>query len=67
MIRRTRSEIAKYYATDLEYVGQNLDELEEVEVTQMSFSALEQMALDNTMTDAKSIALLYRLKHYLGR
>lgn len=56
-----------YYATDLEYVGQNLDELEEVEVTQMSFSALEQMALDNTMTDAKSIALLYRLKHYLGR
>lgn len=58
-------ELHLYYATDLEYVGQNLDEDEELTVRRYSLKELEAMILDNTIKDAKTIALLYKLNHFL--
>lgn len=56
-----------YYAHDLEFVGQNLDEGEELEVSTLNFQELEAMALNNSITDGKSVALIFKLKHYLER
>lgn len=60
-------ELFLYYATDLEYVGQNLDEDEELSVRRYSIEELETMILNNTIKDAKTISLLYKLTHFLKR
>lgn len=54
-----------YYATDLEYVGQDLDEDESLSVYQMPLEKLEKGIMDQSINDAKTLALVYRLKHYL--
>lgn len=56
-----------YYATDLEFVGQDLDEGEELHVYRLSLSEIEARIMRNEITDAKTIALTYRLKHYLNK
>ena len=49
-----------YYASDLEYVGQDLDEDEVLSIKEVAFEALE----ENIQNDAKSMSLLYLLdKH----
>lgn len=58
-------ELFLYYATDLEYVGQNLDEDEELSVRRYSLKELDSMVLNNTIKDAKTIALLFKLNHFL--
>lgn len=54
-----------YYAKDLEFVGQNLDETEDVEVVSYSFDDIKAMIYDDRITDAKTIALMMKLEHYL--
>ena len=54
-----------YYATDLEYFGQNLDDDEELTVKKYSINELEDMVSNNTLQDAKTIVLLYKLIKYL--
>lgn len=55
-----------YYATDLEFVGQNLDEGEEVRVHQMTLDEIDAAIVNNEITDAKTIALAMRLRHYVS-
>lgn len=54
-----------YYAEDLTYIGQNLDDTEELEVQLYSLDEITTMILENRITDAKTIALTMKLKAYL--
>lgn len=56
-----------YFATDLEFVGQNLDPFEELDVMTLSLDEIEHLIYDNSITDGKTIALTYRLRNYLKR
>lgn len=57
--------LALFYATDLEFVGQNLDEGEELHVHQLKLSEIEAKIMSNEITDAKTIALAMKLRLYL--
>lgn len=54
-----------YYADDLEFVGQDLDEDEELIIRQANLSDIRKDVLNNTLNDAKTLSLLYRLEDYL--
>lgn len=54
-----------YYATDLEFVGQNLDDDEDLVIKTFSLNELHAKVLNNEIDDAKTIGLLYRLEHFL--
>ena len=56
-----------YYASDLNFVGQDLDENEELRVFQKDLEWLKKGILENEITDSKTIALYVRLKHYLNK
>lgn len=51
-----------YYASDLNFVGQSLDEDEDLLVETISFDELTQLVESNKIEDAKTIALYYKLK-----
>ncbi len=51
-----------YYAKDLKFVGQDLDENEELSVSTMKLSEIEKMIDEGKIVDAKTIALVYHLK-----
>lgn len=55
-----------YYATNLTFKGQNLDSDEELSVKTYSIIELERMIMDDTIQDAKTIALVLKLKNYLS-
>lgn len=55
-----------YYATDLEYVGQDLDEGEDVRVHLMTLDEIDHAIQNNEITDAKTIALAMKLRHYVS-
>lgn len=50
-----------YYAEDLEYVGQDLDEHEELTIETFTFDEITKMVENNEIEDAKTIALCYKL------
>lgn len=54
-----------YCAEGLSFVGQDLDEDEELEVFTKDLNWIEDKILKNEITDSKTIALYMRLKHYL--
>jgi ADP-ribose pyrophosphatase len=47
-----------YLATDIKWVGKNLDEDEETDVMKMTVAAAWQLVLDGKVRDAKTIAIL---------
>lgn len=51
-----------YYAEDLEYVGQDLDENEELTIETFTFNEITKMVENNEIEDAKTIALYYKLR-----
>lgn len=55
-----------YYAQDLEYVGQNLDEHEALDVRSYTLDTLEDMIYNDDITDAKTISLVFKVKNYLN-
>lgn len=59
-------ELFFFYATDLEFVGQDLDPDEALTVYKTTIPDLEKRILNDEIKDAKTIALLYRLKHHLS-
>ena len=56
-----------YYADHLEYKGQHLDEGELLNVRHESLTALHQQILENTLHDAKTIALVLKVKALLSQ
>lgn len=59
-------ELFLYYATDLEFVGQHLDDDEFLNVKVVSLIDIEKMIRNNELRDAKTISLIYKLKAYLN-
>ena len=55
-----------YYAKDLSYVGQDLDEHETLELISLSLSELKNKIFNDDITDAKTIALVMKVDHYLN-
>ena len=53
-----------YYAYDLNFVGQDLDENEELEVETASFEQIGHMIKNNIIEDAKTISLYYKLLEF---
>lgn len=51
-----------YYAKDLEYVGTNFDENEEITQVEIPLDTLIQMCDEHRIADAKTIALTYKLR-----
>jgi len=58
--------IDMYYADDLTFVGQNLDENEFLNVSSIKLDDLIEMIMNNEVTDAKTIILALKLKN-LGK
>lgn len=54
-----------FYADNLEYIGQNLDEDEELNVIKMTLPEIEEAVMNHTINDSKTIGMLYRLEAYL--
>lgn len=54
-----------YYAVDLSFVGQDLDEDEELVVSTMSLQEIKEKILNNEISDSKTINLMYQLENYL--
>lgn len=61
----TNEVIDLYFAKDLEYVGQHLDEDEFLNVTEMSLEKIIQQCNDGTIVDGKTMALAYKVKELL--
>ena len=55
-----------YLATDLEFVGQNLDEGEYLNVSKHSLDELYQMVMDNKIYDCKTAIAILKAKAILG-
>lgn len=55
-----------YYATDLTFKGQSLDSDEELSIKTFTIPELEHMIMNDTLQDAKTIALVMKLKNYLS-
>lgn len=56
-----------YYATDLDYVGQELDENEVLNVYTRDIQDIINDIESNKITDAKTISLAYKVNHYLSQ
>ena len=56
-----------FYASHLNYVGQDLDENEELTVMKEDLSWIQNKIVTNEITDSKTIALYMRLDAYLNR
>lgn len=56
-----------YYAKDLSYVGQNLDETESIQIKTFTLQEIEEMIYCDDITDAKTIVLYMKLKNYLSK
>ncbi len=56
-----------YYAYDLDHVGQNLDSDEFLDLSIYDLEKLEAMIYDNSISDAKTIALIFKLKHFFNQ
>jgi ADP-ribose pyrophosphatase len=52
-----------YLASDISWVGKNLDEDEETDVMQISLTDAWQLVLDGKVTDAKTMAILGMICH----
>lgn len=55
-----------FYASDLKFVGQDLDENEELTVIKKDLNWIKDKIMSNEITDSKTIALYSRLDHYLN-
>lgn len=55
-----------FYASDLKFVGQDLDENEELTVIKKDLKWIKDKIMSNEITDSKTIALYSRLDHYLN-
>ena len=58
--------ISLYLATDLTFVGQNLDEGEFVEVKKIPLAALVEMVMNNEIFDAKTAIAILKADKMLG-
>lgn len=56
-----------YYGTHLEYKGQKLDQGEFLSVQSTSLDELYRRVIDNELHDAKTIALILKVKEYLEK
>lgn len=56
-----------FYAKDLSFVGQNLDETESIKIEKHTLKDIESMIYNDKITDAKTIALCMKLKNYLDK
>lgn len=56
-----------YYAKDLCYVGQHFDEDEDIEVMSLSLEEANELIMNNTIQDAKTLALLYKLTQFINK
>ncbi len=55
--------IYMYYATDLEFVGQHLDQDEFIQVESYPIDKLVDMIMDQTIIDGKTIAMTLKVKY----
>jgi len=53
-----------YYAPQTRFTGQALDPQEFLNVKTYSYEELESLVMQDELSDAKTIALLYKLKHF---
>lgn len=60
-------EIHLYFAQNLEFVGQSLDEGEVIQLEQLTLDEIIQQIETNQIKDLKTIALAYRLQHELNK
>jgi ADP-ribose pyrophosphatase len=56
-----------FYAPELEFVGQHLDEGEFLNVKAIELKTLIQATMDGDLMDGKTIALTLKLSHYLPK
>lgn len=56
-----------YYADDLEFVGQQLEEQEIIQLEQLTLDEIINKIEQNEIQDLKTIALAYRLQHELNK
>lgn len=56
-----------YFATDLTYQGQALDEHEELELETHTLDEILEMTYNDKITDAKTVALAHKVKYYLSK
>lgn len=56
-----------YYGTDLSFIGQNLDDTEDLVIEMHSLPSILEMINNNIITDAKTVALAYKLHYYLHK
>ena len=61
----TNEIIDLYFAKDLEYVGQHLDEDEFLNVTEMNLEKIIELCNNGTIVDGKTMALAYKVKELL--
>lgn len=54
-----------YYATDLSFVGQNLDEHEELNIYTLTLNEINEKIMNGSIDDSKSLAMAYRLENHL--
>lgn len=52
-----------YYAYDLEYIGTNFDENEDITQVEIPFETLLQMCDEHRIPDAKTVALIYKIRN----
>ena len=58
-------EITVFYAGDLQYVGQNLDAGEVLDIIKVSFSEVLEQCLNGEITDVKTIVGAFWLENFL--
>ena len=58
--------LSLYLATDLEFVGQHLDENEFLNVSKFSLDELYNMVMDNKINDCKTAIAILKAKAILG-
>ena len=56
-----------FYASDLNFVGQDLDENEELVIIKKDLAWIQNEIMTNKITDSKTIALYMRLDAYLNK
>ena len=61
----TNEIIDLYFAKDLEYVGQLLDDDEFLNVTEMDLETIIRLCNDGTIVDGKTMALAYKVKELM--
>lgn len=56
-----------FLAQDVKKVGQKLDDMEQIEVIEMTALEIDRAILEGTIWDGQAIACWYRVKQYLSR